>query len=53
MYAHTAHIALPPMYHGDRVLLSVWCHVTYILRIRNCTFNGTIDGVERFNDEWS
>ena len=55
MYAHTAHIALPPMYHGDRVLLSVWCYVTYIVRIRNCTFvysNGTI-GVERFNDEGS
>jgi hypothetical protein len=33
MYARTVHIALPPMYHGDRVLLSVWCSITYIVRI--------------------
>jgi hypothetical protein len=41
VYTHILHIALAPMYQGQRVLLGVWCHITYVVRIRDCAFVNT------------
>ncbi len=41
VYTHILHIALAPMYQGRRVLLGVWCHITYVVRIRDCAFVNT------------
>ena len=41
VYTHILHIALAPMYQGRRVLLGVWCHITYIVRVGDGAFVNT------------